>query len=29
MIKCMSTAPWWCAGIPLAAEGGFAANYSK
>jgi hypothetical protein len=29
MIKCMSTAPWWCAGIPLAAEGGFADNYSK
>jgi DNA polymerase len=29
MIKCMSTAPWWCAGIPLAAEGGFDVRYSK
>ena len=29
MIKCMSTPPWWCADLPLAAEGGFADNYSK
>lgn len=29
MIKCMSTPPWWCHDLPLAAEGGFADNYSK
>ena len=29
MIRCMTTAPAWCADIPLAAEGGFASNYSK
>jgi hypothetical protein len=29
MEKCMTTAPAWCADIPLAAEGGFAENYSK
>ncbi len=29
MMKCMTTAPAWCPDIPLAAEGGFADNYSK
>jgi hypothetical protein len=29
MEQCMTTAPAWCADIPLAAEGGFAENYSK
>ena len=29
MLKCMRTAPAWCADIPLNAEGGFADNYSK
>lgn len=29
MMKCMTTAPAWCADIPLAAEGGWAQNYSK
>ena len=29
MMKCMTTAPWWCPDIPLNAEGGFASNYSK
>jgi DNA polymerase I-like protein with 3'-5' exonuclease and polymerase domains len=29
MVKHMSTAPKWCADIPLAAEGGFAREYSK
>lgn len=29
MHQCMVTAPWWCPDIPLAAEGGWAANYSK
>jgi DNA polymerase len=29
MLKCMTTAPDWCKDIPLAAEGGFATNYSK
>lgn len=29
MHKCMTTPMWWCPDIPLAAEGGFADNYSK
>ena len=29
MHKCMTTPMWWCPTIPLAAEGGFADNYSK
>ena len=29
MEKCMTTPLWWCPDIPLAAEGGFADNYSK
>lgn len=29
MAKCMSTAPAWCADIPLNCEGGFDVNYSK
>ena len=29
MEKCMTTPLWWCPEIPLAAEGGFAPNYSK
>ena len=29
MHQCMVTAPWWCPDIPLAAEGGWAENYSK
>jgi DNA polymerase len=29
MEKCMTTPMWWCSDIPLAAEGGFADNYSK
>ena len=29
MYKCMTTAPTWCSDIPLAAEGGWAINYSK
>lgn len=29
MYKIMITPPAWCADIPLAAEGGYAANYSK
>lgn len=29
MEKCMTTAPDWCPDIPLAAEGGWAENYSK
>ena len=29
MMKCMTTAPHWCADMPLAAEGGFDDNYSK
>lgn len=29
MMKCMKTAPAWCADIPLNAEGGYAENYSK
>ena len=29
MIKTMSTPPDWAPGLPLAAEGGFAINYSK
>ena len=29
MYKCMTTPMWWCPDIPLAAEGGFATNYSK
>lgn len=29
MEKCMTTAPAWCPDIPLAAEGGWAENYSK
>lgn len=29
MAKCMSTAPAWCADIPLNCEGGYAENYSK
>jgi len=29
MYQCMTTPLWWCPTIPLAAEGGFASNYSK
>lgn len=29
MHQCMTTPLWWCADIPLAAEGGWAENYSK
>lgn len=29
MEKCMTTPLWWCPEIPLAAEGGWAENYSK
>ena len=29
MYKCMTTPLWWCQDIPLAAEGGWATNYSK
>jgi hypothetical protein len=29
MIRIMSTPPWWAPDIPLAAEGGFAHEYSK
>ena len=29
MMKWFTTAPAWCADIPLNAEGGFASNYSK
>jgi len=29
MAKAMSTAPAWCADIPLNCEGGYAENYSK
>lgn len=29
MMQCMTTSPWWCPDLPLAAEGGFANNYSK
>jgi len=29
MIEIMQTPPPWCADIPLAAEGGYAYNYSK
>lgn len=29
MMKCMTTPLWWCADIPLNAEGGWAENYSK
>ncbi len=29
MIQVMSTPPDWAPGLPLAAEGGFATNYSK
>ena len=29
MERCMTTSPWWCPEIPLAAEGGWALNYSK
>jgi 3'-5' exonuclease len=29
MARCMSTAPAWCADIPLNCEGGYAVNYSK
>jgi len=29
MYHCMTTAPPWCSDIPLNAEGGWAANYSK
>ena len=29
MHKCMTTPMPWCPDIPLAAEGGYAANYSK
>ena len=29
MEKCMTTPLWWCPEIPLAAEGGYAPNYSK
>jgi len=29
MMQCMTTSPWWCPDLPLAAEGGFASNYSK
>ncbi len=29
MYQCMTTPLWWCPDIPLAAEGGWAVNYSK
>ena len=29
MYQCMTTPLWWCSDIPLAAEGGWAENYSK
>lgn len=29
MHRCMTTPLWWCQDIPLAAEGGWALNYSK
>ena len=29
MHQCMTTSLWWCEDIPLAAEGGWALNYSK
>ncbi len=29
MMKAMTTAPAWCSDLPLNAEGGYAANYSK
>lgn len=29
MYQCMLEAPAWCSDIPLAAEGGWATNYSK
>lgn len=29
MYKCMTTPLWWCPDLPLAAEGGWAENYSK
>ena len=29
MYQCMTTPLWWCTDIPLAAEGGWAENYSK
>jgi DNA polymerase len=29
MYKCMTTPLWWCPDLPLAAEGGWATNYSK
>ena len=29
MYQCMITPLWWCPDIPLAAEGGWAENYSK
>lgn len=29
MHQCMTTPLWWCPDIPLAAEGGWAENYSK
>lgn len=29
MEKCMTTPPWWCPTLPLAAEGGFDTRYSK
>ena len=29
MHDCMTTPLWWCPDIPLAAEGGWAENYSK
>lgn len=29
MYQCMTTPLWWCLDIPLAAEGGWATNYSK
>ena len=29
MYQCMTTPLWWCQDIPLAAEGGWAENYSK
>ena len=29
MYQCMTTPLWWCQDIPLAADGGWAENYSK
>lgn len=29
MLECMKTTPKWCPTLPLAAEGGYAENYSK